>query len=648
MKWTTLTLSVLISNTAIAENNCIANQFSAELRPSLQGIGSVADFYRWREYEHLVEASVAKIPLAKRLPLNGPSTLAGFDIDDRAWQYDFLSTMWSQGGCGVYKKTTDERTADNVYNFKYWQYLDMAYYFGHHLVTIPPTMWTNAAHKNGVLSLGTFNLNNSNFNVLMDSEHLTHTIQTLLDIAKTLGFDGYLVNDEQFSTSMNAAILTMMQSLREAGLTMIWYDSPPSGGYANYLNEAAIPFFNSAGYFHANYWWGYPFWSGAPAKSYQTLTKYHLELLNNRVFQMGDLYRNSYKSNPLAVCDLDNPNSFFTRFKEIYKDENKSGFYTALGFYAPNWTMFGGNADPARDMNIPSTMIFEQSDAAFWEGSGQYGCGHLDFHNVSYFVEPRTVIIELPFYTSFNTGVGKQFFTNGEVASTGAWSNFTIQDILPTWQNVMADTDRPSAKAYFDYNIAYEGGSSWKIQDNTASKYPATFKLFKLQFDSDYEHEIEFAFKATSNERIQLALNHDHMISASKRVMLSNGWQKLNFKLLPGFKINEIDIMVIPDENGKIDINLGYFKIYTSSNLPKPKNQIALQKDNILTWSFKQPGSLYRIYGHRADNTYVLLNEVANNSYELHGNIFNGTLSPSQFDSYLIQEVTIAGDYVRI
>lgn len=643
-----LALSIFICNTAIAENNCIANQFSSEVRPSLQGIRNITDFYKWREYEHVVDASVAKIPLTKRPSLNGPSALAGFDIDDRSWQYDFLATMWSEGGCGVYKKTTEERAADNVYNFKFWQYLDIVYYFGHHLLTIPPTMWTNAAHKNGVLSLGTFNLNNPIFNVLMDSDHLNQTIQTLLDIAKTLGFDGYLINDEQFSTSINTAILTLMQSLKEAGLTIIWYDSPPSGGYANYLNDAAIPFFNSAGYFHANYWWGYPYGPGAPARSYQTLTKYHLEHLNNRVFQMGDAYRNPYKSDPLKTCNSDNLNGFFTRFNEIYKDESRSGFYSALGFYAPNWTLFGGKPDPARDTNVPSTITFEQSDAAFWEGSGIYGCGHTDFRNVSYFIEPRTVITSLPFFTSFNTGVGKQFFTNGKIASTGAWSNFTLQDILPTWQNVMSDTLRSTAKAYFDYDTAYEGGSSWKIQDATAAKDAATFKLFKTHFDTGYYHEIELVFKTTSSEKIQLALNRNQTLSAVKQSTLQNGWKKLIFKLPPEFTVDEIDIIVMPNEDGKININLGYFKLYTPGKLLIPENQIATQIDNTLSWSLKNPGSLFRIYGHKSDNSYTLLNEVANTSYELHGNIFNGNINISQFDSYLIQEVTIAGDYVNI
>lgn len=41
------------------------------------------------------------------------------------------------------------------YYFYHWQHIGAFIYFSHHLVTIPPPSWTNAAHRHGVLSMGT-------------------------------------------------------------------------------------------------------------------------------------------------------------------------------------------------------------------------------------------------------------------------------------------------------------------------------------------------------------------------------------------------------------------------------------------------------------------------------------------------------------
>lgn len=40
------------------------------------------------------------------------------------------------------------------YAFYHWQYIDIFNYFTHNMVTIPPAVWTNAAHKHGVTVLG--------------------------------------------------------------------------------------------------------------------------------------------------------------------------------------------------------------------------------------------------------------------------------------------------------------------------------------------------------------------------------------------------------------------------------------------------------------------------------------------------------------
>lgn len=636
-----------VCNNNYAEPNCIANQFSISERPSLHELKTPDEFYDWRNALYFKEESVAKVPLAKRSPHEGPSVLAGFDIDGRSWQYDFLSTLWSQGGCGYYQKTTEARPANDVYNFKFWQYLDISYYYGHGLLAVPPTMWTNAAHKNGVLSLGTFNVEGIETASVLNDMQLPQTINTLYEIATTLGFDGYLINEEKMDLEFKDNWLKLLQSLQTLGLTMIWYDSFLSGGYANYLNKEAVPFLTSAGFFQTNYWWGYLGGDNMPAKSYQTLQFSHLEALKDHVFQAGDVYRDPYKNDPFQQCVPQTHNLLFSKFEDIFSDPSHSQHYSALGFFAPNWTMFGVFANPEMDTSVPSVEQFEQSDAGFWEGSG-LGCEHDNYENVSYFVEPRTTVIKLPFYTNFNTGVGEKFFVDGIMVSQGPWSNFTIQNYLPTWQNITKSPGRTTANAAYDYQDAYDGGNSWKIIDKHASREPVIFRLLKTDFKTKQADEIDLIVKTVHHETLQLIINEEQALSPVKQIRLANGWQQLTFLLLPNLQVKEVDIAIYPDKNQFISVNVGFLKIANPSETIPPENQLAQKNGSMLTWIAKHPNSLYRIYAKSPDGSYLLLNEVANTVYDLHGNIFNQDLNTDPIVAYLIQEVTPSGDFVRV
>ncbi|KAF9164402.1 hypothetical protein DFQ26_001494 [Actinomortierella ambigua] len=51
---------------------------------------------------------------------------------------------------------TQGNNFSTIYSIQTWRYIDTFIYFSHNRVTIPPPCWTNAAHRNGVKSLGTF------------------------------------------------------------------------------------------------------------------------------------------------------------------------------------------------------------------------------------------------------------------------------------------------------------------------------------------------------------------------------------------------------------------------------------------------------------------------------------------------------------
>lgn len=72
-----------------------------------------------------------------------------FLIDNAMWTNRVK--VWIDHFCLRFIQGTE---VDTPYVFYHWKYIDIFNYFSHHMVTIPPAMWTNAAHKHGVLSLG--------------------------------------------------------------------------------------------------------------------------------------------------------------------------------------------------------------------------------------------------------------------------------------------------------------------------------------------------------------------------------------------------------------------------------------------------------------------------------------------------------------
>lgn len=95
---------------------------------------------------------VATAPLRARAVGAAPGTpgmLVG--LDNGSWSFWNVSDGFAQGRSGVIGGVS----AGNVFNFRHWQYVDALYYYLHETVSVPPTQWVNAAHRNGVPVLGT-------------------------------------------------------------------------------------------------------------------------------------------------------------------------------------------------------------------------------------------------------------------------------------------------------------------------------------------------------------------------------------------------------------------------------------------------------------------------------------------------------------
>ncbi|XP_033221917.1 cytosolic endo-beta-N-acetylglucosaminidase isoform X1 [Belonocnema kinseyi] len=164
----------------------------------------------------------------------------------------------------------DGSDAHDAYVFYNWNVIDTFIYFSHHLVTIPPYGWINAAHRHGVKVLGTI-ITEHGFGVQVWEKVFSTTEETekfanaLVQIAKFYGFEGWLLNVENTIKREDVSKLLyfvrfLTNRIHEEleGSEIIWYDSVTCTGelnWQNQLNDQNSCYFLSCDGIFLNYNW---------------------------------------------------------------------------------------------------------------------------------------------------------------------------------------------------------------------------------------------------------------------------------------------------------------------------------------------------------------------------------------------------------
>jgi hypothetical protein len=419
----------------------------------------------------------------------------------------------------------------------------------------------------------------------------------LIRIAQFYQFDGYLINDENRNGEQDAnwdlQLMTLLRTNRAKPLTVIWYDAPVSGGYANELNSEAVPFLQAAGYFHTNYCWG--------------------------------------NTNPIVA----NPQNSFQVLKQKFPTDylewrNKvfsalGNYLTGIGVYAPDFTMYW--CLDSTDVKLPDVMTFQNNDQAFWAGTTDYinyvpVCGRpgqlvtpKTNQSMAHYIQPRTVIVSTPFVSDFNTGEGSSFNLAGVNAARNPWNNLSVQSILPNWR--YEQTGSAKFQIVFSYDQAFNGGSSLLLSQ------PATVQL-ALYLDGESTPQfLSFTTRSTVN-----------------------GWTTFVYAVpakLAGHKLGAVGVHLINNSGSAqpIALALGQLKILdTTQTSPTPMVQ-AFPPAETISWKNTYDGrSSYRVYGLLAGVPY-LLGIVRNYVYSTRGNILN--TGKTGFTRYFVQEVNRFG-----
>ncbi|XP_036920084.1 cytosolic endo-beta-N-acetylglucosaminidase isoform X2 [Sturnira hondurensis] len=366
--------------------------------------------------------------------------------------------------------------APSAYVFYHWQYIDIFVYFSHHMVTVPPVGWTNAAHKHGVCVLGTFitewKPGGQQCEAFLAGDDRTYqaVADQLVLMAQFLHFDGWLVNIE--NTLSPAAVgnmprflqyLTTQLHRQVPGGLVLWYDSVVTSGQLKWqdeLNERNRVFFDSCDGIFTNYNWG----------------EEHLERMRGQAGErLADVY--------VGVDVFARGNVVGGRF-----DTNKSlelirkhGLSAAL--FAPGWVY-----------ECLEKADFFQNQDRFWSLLTRY----LPMHSVC----------SLPFVTSFCLGMGTRRVRYGQEEAVGPWYHLGAQELQPLFGEHRLEGDgRGWVKTQVCLADAWNGGSSLLIRGVIPPEVRhVAVRLFSLQVPMPPKIFLSLVYKLEETAKVSVAL----------------------------------------------------------------------------------------------------------------------------------------------
>ncbi|XP_038123504.1 cytosolic endo-beta-N-acetylglucosaminidase [Cyprinodon tularosa] len=442
-----------------------AKHYDAETtEPISCGLCSLDELLSWSSSEAnpLNVAAIPLVPREPRLVDCQRRTLVSHDM-----MGGYLDDRFIQGS-----------NAEAPYAFYHWQYIDIFNYFTHHMVTVPPAVWTNAAHKHGVIVLGTFITEWTDGaavckTFLKDEKSYQEVANKLVQISQYYRFDGWLINIENAlsetavrNTASFLAYLTQQMHEHVPSSLILWYDSVLESGelkWQNELNRSNRMFFHACDGFFTNYNW----------------TEENLEQM--KVFsgmqgRQADVY---------VGVDV------FARGKVVggMLETNKAldvirkhNFSVAI--FAPGWVF-----ETLSDKNQ-----FRANQDEFWALLSDY----------LYIHRPAS---RLPFISSFCQGFGKALYWKGQHEMRKRWFNLTAQEIQPLYYQ-MDLGDKCWLRSSCCPEDVWKGGCSLLLVGlmpaNLSS--PICAKIFSLHVPLDSKILVVLVHKVSPGITISLQL----------------------------------------------------------------------------------------------------------------------------------------------
>ena len=500
------------------------------------------------------------------------------------------------------------------YAFNYWQYATSFVYWSgskRGQVVVPTGEFTDAAHTNGVPVMGTifFDWGGNSSVVENFVRNYRSVADKLIEVMEYYGFDGYFFNEEtgvDYTTAGNLRSMIAYMRQQRPNMLIGWYDSITDSGNLSY--QDAVNGSNSG-------------WVSAGVNEFFMNYNWTTQDVNTTVSTMQNLGKSQYE----AFAGLDvQQNCMNTYFSSNYLLNNSNKLKLSLALYCPNSTM-GLSGDGADFHEVERQFYVNGGDPRSTSSSGWAG--------MSRFFADHTTIISAPFVTNFNSGHGKAFYIDGVKSRDAEWSYQSVQDVMPTWTWIIDSNGQKLSGAY-DFEDAYNGGSSIKFYGSLTANKPNNIMLYSTNLDINGSTNIAVTAKNDRGLMKLVAYYGDSSTSSYANCekatfaldASSGGWTTSNVSLasLSGKKLYAIGFEIGGTSNvSDYQVNIGRLAVTDSEAAAASASNARLEEiiyldaytaEARIKWNGNNASS-YEIYRLNADGTRTLIMETPNTAY---------------------------------
>ncbi|MFD1175192.1 S-layer homology domain-containing protein [Paenibacillus puldeungensis] len=556
------------------------------------------------------------------------------------WQYVDYWSPWHGTATAYTPPEYYDDTAQSDWKQKWFE-------FG--MMNIPNPTYTDAAHKNGVLSLaGIFFSNNDRGQqtykqmLVKDGNGEFPVAKKMIEMAKYFGYDGYFINQEESGPNVQTSdipdYIEFIKALKKGGLYVQWYDSlstsKGSTVYARYFNDNNSSFLydkNKGEAVSDSFFFDYGMGS-----SQITSSKNYLEQLNAAsgthysIYDVGfaglEAGRDRFDGNvgPLK-SKLDANGVPLVSIATLGADFVHAGYHDDQPWPSNDranndyqWETIKREQQWWTGMSINP----QSSDTSSWPG-------------IASAITERSVIGNTNFYTNFNTGHGLSYYKAGAISNNDEWSNMSLQDVPVTWQwwqdttgsRLTVDLDYgPKYKKdpSFSYEQigGYDGGSSLAVSGNLDAEN--FLRLYKTDLSVNVASKLSITYNkpsAADASSMSIGLIFKDQPDTVVKVPVTDGsktagWttKELDLSAYAGKEIAAFGLVFAPNGSAvtNYQMNVGQIRIYDGSAVvPAAPTGLALTNtftdtnEMVINWNLNTDYSQVKNYNVYVNDVFV-------------------------------------------